>query len=62
MLEPHHKDLVHIFQGTIDFSDERLEEANKSLERLSTAIENLLYLEKCEPGPCDEAQHLLEKS
>ena len=50
------------YRSPLDFSDERLEEANKSLERLSTAIENLLYLEKCEPGPCDEAQHLLEKA
>ena len=38
------------YRSPLDFSDERLEEANKSLERLSTAIENLLYLEKCEPG------------
>ena len=50
------------YRSPLDFSDERLEEANKSLERLSTAIENLLYLEKCEPGPCDEAQRLLEKA
>ena len=33
------------YRSPLDFSDERLEEANKSLERLSTAIENLLYLE-----------------
>ena len=50
------------YRSPLDFSDERLEEANKSLERLSTAIENLLYLEKCEPGSCDEAQRLLEKA
>lgn len=50
------------YRSPLDFSDERLEEANKSLERLSTAIENLLYLEKCEPGACDEAQRLLEKA
>ena len=50
------------YRSPLDFSDERLEEANKSLERLSTAIENLLYLEKCEPGPCDDADRLLEKA
>ena len=50
------------YRSPLDFSDERLEEANKSLERLSTAIENLLYLEKCETGSCDEAQRLLEKA
>ena len=50
------------YRSPLDFSDERLEEANKSLERLSTAIENLLHLEKCEPGSCDEAQRLLEKA
>jgi cysteinyl-tRNA synthetase len=44
------------YRSPLDFSDERLEEANKSLERLSTAIENL------EPGSCDEAQRLLEKA
>ena len=33
------------YRSPLDFSDERLEETNKSLERLSTAIENLLYLE-----------------
>ena len=32
------------------------------MERLGTAIENLLYLEKCEAGPCDDAQRLLEKA
>ena len=50
------------YRSPLDFSDERLEEANKSLERLSTAIENLLYLEKCEPGQCEDAQRLLEKA
>ena len=29
------------YRSPLDFSDERLEEANKSLERLNTAIENL---------------------
>ncbi len=50
------------YRSPLDFSDERLEEANKSLERLNTAIENLLYLEKCEPGSCEEAEHLLEEA
>lgn len=50
------------YRSPLDFSDERLEEANKSLERLSTAIDNLLYLEAQEAGECDEAQRLLEKA
>ena len=68
ILEPYSPDALRYFllsthyRSPLDFSDERLEEANKSLERLSTAIENLLYLEKCEPGSCDEAQRLLEKA
>ena len=50
------------YRSPLDFSDERLEEANKSLERLNTAIENLLYLEKCEPGSCEDAERLLEQA
>lgn len=51
------------YRSPLDFSDERLEEANKSLERMTTAIENLLYLEGCEDGPCDEeAAELLKKA
>lgn len=51
------------YRSPLDFSDARLEEANRSLERLSTAIENLLYLEKCEEGICDEAAaELLKKA
>lgn len=42
------------YRSPLDFSDERLEEATRSLERLSTAINNLLYLVKCEEKDCDE--------
>ncbi len=42
------------YRSPLDFSDERLDEANKSLERFTTAIENLLYLEQCEAGDCEE--------
>lgn len=51
------------YRSPLDFSDERLEEANKSLERMNTAIQNLLYLEAQEEGECDkEAAELLEKA
>lgn len=50
------------YRSPLDFSDERLEEANKELGRLATAIENLLYLEAQEEGSCKEAEALLEKA
>ena len=50
------------YRSPLDFSDERLDEANRSLERISTAIENLLYLEKFEEGICDEATAALLKN
>ncbi|WP_251454078.1 cysteine--tRNA ligase [Veillonella intestinalis] len=51
------------YRSPLDFSDERLEEANKSLERMTTAIENLLYLENQEEGECDEeAKALLDNA
>lgn len=51
------------YRSPLDFSDERLNEANKSLERFTTAIENLLYLDQQAEGPCDEAANeLLEKA
>lgn len=51
------------YRSPLDFSDERLEEANRSLERLSTAIDNLLYLSNLESGECDEgAAQLLENA
>ncbi|MCF0154422.1 MAG: cysteine--tRNA ligase [Veillonella sp.] len=50
------------YRSPLDFSDERLEEANKELGRLATAIENLLYLEKQAEGSCQEAEALLEKA
>lgn len=50
------------YRSPLDFSDERLEEANKELGRLGTAIQNLLYLESCPEGSCQEAEALLEKA
>ena len=51
------------YRSPLDFSDERLEEANKSLERMTTAIQNLLYLENQEEGECDEeAKALLDNA
>lgn len=49
------------YRSPLDFSDERLEESTRALERLATAIDNLLYLEQCEVKECDEAgKELLE--
>lgn len=51
------------YRSPLDFSDERLDEAIKSLERFTTAIENVLYLESCPEGPCaEEAATLLDKA
>ncbi len=51
------------YRSPLDFSDERLEEATRSLERLSTAIDNLLYMDNCEEKQCDEmGQELLAKA
>lgn len=51
------------YRSPLDFSDERLEEATRSLERLATAIDNLLYLEGCEEGVCDvHSSELLAKA
>lgn len=41
------------YRSPLDFSDERLEEATRGLERLATAIENVLYLDQCEEKDCD---------
>jgi cysteinyl-tRNA synthetase len=38
------------YRSPLDFSDERLEETNRSLERLGTAIDNVLYLLKQDDG------------
>ncbi len=51
------------YRSPLDFSDERLTEARRSLERLSTAIENLKYLADCDEGVCDkEAAELILKA
>lgn len=50
------------YRSPLDFSDERLEEANKALERFTTAIQNVLYLETCPAGQCEEAETLLSKA
>lgn len=38
------------YRSPLDFSDERLSEAERSLERLRTALENVTYLEKLPDG------------
>lgn len=48
------------YRSPLDFSDERLEEAKKALERFRTAIENLLYLETRPAGTCKDATQLME--
>ncbi len=51
------------YRSPLDFSDERLEEATRSLERLRTAIDNLLYLEGLDEGVCEvAAAELLAKA
>ena len=50
------------YRSPLDFSDERLEEANKALERFTTAIQNVLYLETCPAGQCEEVETLLSKA
>lgn len=49
------------YRSPLDFSDERLEEATRSLERLATAIDNLLYLDNCAEKECDKKGHELLK-
>ena len=47
------------YRSPIDFSDARLEEAGRSLERLRNAVENLLHLEKIEDGSSSELSKVL---
>ncbi len=42
------------YRSPLDFSDERLNEAARSLDRLGTAIDNVLYLLKQENGSASE--------
>lgn len=51
------------YRSPLDFSDERLEESRRSLERLATSIENIKYLATCKEGVCDkEAAELILKA
>ena len=48
------------YRSPLDFSDERLDEATKAIERFQTVINNLLYLESRLAGSCEtEASELL---
>ena len=47
------------YRSPLDFSDERLIESSRSLERLRTAVENLQYLEKLPPGVGDADSAIL---
>ena len=48
------------YRSPLDFSDERLDEATKAIERFQTVINNLLYLESRPAGHCEtEAAELL---
>ena len=48
------------YRSPLDFSDERLDEATKAIERFQTVINNLLYLESRPAGNCEvEAADLL---
>lgn len=47
------------YRSPLDFSDERLTEASRSLERLKTVIETLGYLTSAESGAASEASNQL---
>lgn len=47
------------YRSPLDFSDERLVESNRGLERLRTAIENLQYVTKLPSAPPDEDSAML---
>ena len=48
------------YRSPLDFSDERLDEATKAIERFQTVINNLLYLESRPAGSCEtETSELL---
>lgn len=47
------------YRSPLDFSDERLEEASRSMERLASAWDTLTYLEKQELGADSEAAQTL---
>lgn len=51
------------YRSPLDFSDERLSEAQRSLERLRTAVENVMYLEKqLDTGISDKTEELKKVS
>ena len=51
------------YRSPLDFSDERLDEATKAIERFQTVINNLLYLESRPAGNCEaEAADLLKNA
>ncbi|AIF50099.1 cysteine--tRNA ligase [Pelosinus sp. UFO1] len=51
------------YRSPLDFSDERLSEAQRSLERLRTAVENVMYLEKqLDTGISDKTDELKKVS
>lgn len=47
------------YRSPLDFSDERLDEAARSLERLKTALQNAVELEKRQDGPASEGSAAL---
>lgn len=50
------------YRSPLDFSDARLTEAGRSLERLRTAVENLQYLESAPAGAADELSSAMEQA
>lgn len=50
------------YRSPLDFSDERLAEASRGLERLATALDNLTYLETAEDGPDHAAAEVLREA
>jgi cysteinyl-tRNA synthetase len=49
------------YRSPLDFSDERLSEAQRSLERLRTAVENVIYLEKTPNAAATDKTEELKK-
>ena len=68
ILEHYSPDVLRFFvlsthyRSPLDFSDERLSEAERSLERLRTAVENINYLDSMKNGPVSETTREIQKN
>ncbi len=68
ILEHYSPDVLRFFvlsthyRSPLDFSDERLSEAERSLERLRTAVENINYLDSMKSGAVSETTREIQKN